>query len=64
MRTIRAKIVDSRHLELVEPLPSGLGPYVELTLVDRDEAEAGWSEMALRHFEDAYAPEDAIYDDL
>jgi hypothetical protein len=64
MKIIRAKVLDARHLELVEPLPEGLGPYVELSLASQDEDEVTWREAALKHFEDAYAPEDAIYDEL
>jgi hypothetical protein len=64
MKFMRARVVDALHLELSEPIAEGLGPYVELVLRDEDETEAEWRRAALKHFEDAYAPEDAIYDDL
>ena len=64
MKIIRAKVIDSRHLELVEPLPEDLGPYVELSLLDGVKDEDAWKMAALKRLEEAYAPEDAIYEKL
>jgi hypothetical protein len=64
MKVVRAKVIDARHLELVDPLPEGTGRDVELSLLDGAQDEDAWKLAALRRLEDAYAPEDAIYEKL
>ena len=65
MRVISATILDSTHLELSQPLDASPGEVIQISLP----AEAGdemvlWRDAAKQHLLDAYADEDAVYDEL
>lgn len=65
MRLISAKILDSTHLELSQPLDALPGEVIQISLPSEKEDEmAIWREAAKQQLLDAYADEDAIYDDL
>jgi hypothetical protein len=65
MRIISARIIDATHLELSEPLPAQVGDMIEISLRTEPEDElADWRAAAKQHLLDAYADEDAIYDEL
>jgi hypothetical protein len=65
MRVIPAKILDPTHLELSQPLDVAPGKMIEISVPgEPDEEMVVWREAAKRHLLDAYADEDAIYDEL
>jgi hypothetical protein len=65
MRVISAKILDSTHLELSQPLEASPGDLIQISLTsDSDDELAVWRDAAKQHLLDAYADEDAIYDEL
>ena len=64
MRIISARIIDSTHLELSEPLQAQVGEMVEISLRTDEDEVADWREAGKQHLLDAYADEDAIYDEL
>jgi hypothetical protein len=65
VRVIFAKILDSTHLELSQPLDAAPGEVIQITLpTASDDEMVVWHEAAKRHLLDAYADEDAIYDEL
>lgn len=65
MRVISAKILDPTHLELSQPLDATPGEVIQITLpTASDDEMAVWHEAAKQHLLDAYADEDAIYDEL
>jgi hypothetical protein len=65
MRVISATILDATHLELSQPLDASPGEVIEISLPSQSEDEAAvWRDAAKQHLLDAYADEDAIYDEL
>lgn len=65
MRIIEAKILDATHLELSQPLDAAPGDVIQISLPSAgDDEMAVWHEAAKRHLLDAYADEDAVYDEL
>ncbi|MEX0613538.1 MAG: hypothetical protein WD738_10735 [Pirellulales bacterium] len=65
MRVISAKILDSTHLELSQPLEASPGDVIQISLPTEMEDEmAVWREAAKQHLLNAYADEDAVYDEL
>jgi hypothetical protein len=65
MRTISAKILDPTHLELSQPLDGSPGEVIQISLsTEEDDEMAVWREAGKRHLLDAYADEDAVYDQL
>jgi len=65
MRIIDAKILDSTHLELSQPLDAVPGEVIQISLQSgSDDDMAVWHEAAKQRLLDAYADEDAIYDEL
>jgi hypothetical protein len=65
MRVISAKILDSTHLELSQPLDASPGDVIQISLPTEDDDEmAVWREAAKQHMLNAYADEDAVYDEL
>jgi hypothetical protein len=65
MRVISARIIDATHLELSQPLNATPGDVIEISLLSDNEDEmAIWRDAAKEHLLDAYADEDAIYDEL
>ena len=65
MRVISAKILDATHLELSQPLEASPGDVIQISLpTEKDDEMAVWREAAKQHLLDAYADEDAVYDEL
>jgi hypothetical protein len=65
MRVIYARILDPTHLELSQPLEASPGEVIEISLPTMpDDDMVVWREAGKRHLLDAYADEDAVYDEL
>jgi hypothetical protein len=65
MRVISAKILDPTHLELSQPLDATPGDVIQISLpAQTDDEMAPWREAGKQHLLDAYADEDAVYDEL
>ena len=65
MRVISAKILDPTHLELSQPLDASPGDVIQISLpTEEDDEMAVWREAAKQHLLNAYADEDAVYDEL
>jgi hypothetical protein len=64
MRLILAKILDPTHLELSQPLDASPGDVIQISLPNADDEMAVWRQAAKQHLLDAYADEDAVYDEL
>jgi len=64
MKTLSAKVLDPKHLELAEPLPSTTGEWIRIVIPDADDETSDWRRAAMDHFLDAYGDQDAIYDEL
>lgn len=65
MLVISAKILDATHLELSQPLDASPGDTIQISLPSgSDDEMALWRDSAKLHLLDAYADEDAIYDEL
>ncbi len=65
MRVMTAKILDATHLELSQPLEATPGEVIQISLPSEfDDEMVLWREAAKRHLLDAYADEDAVYDEL
>lgn len=65
MRTITATILDATHLELSQPIEAMPGDVIQVALaLESDDDLAVWRDAAMRHLSDAYADEDAEYDEL
>jgi len=65
MRIISATILDSTHLELSQPLDASPGEVIQISLASEpDDETAVWRDAAKQRLLDAYADEDAIYDEL
>lgn len=63
MKTIEAKVLDSRHLELAEAIPARAGERIQISVGEPDDTDPVWLEAARRGFLDAYDDADRIYDD-
>jgi hypothetical protein len=64
MKVIRAKILDSTHLELSQPIAAQPGDYIVISIPEEAEEDEAWREAARKHFLEAYDDQDAIYDQL
>jgi hypothetical protein len=65
MRVISAKILDATHLELSQPLEASPGEVIQISLpTETDDEMAVWREAAKQHMLNAYADEDAVYDEI
>ena len=64
MKTIEAKVLDSRHLELAEAIPARAGERIQISVNEPYDTDPVWLEAARRGFLDAYDDADRIYDDL
>lgn len=64
MRIIIAKILDPTHLELSQPIPAQPGEHIHISIPDEDNEDRLWRDIAKRRLFEAYAAEDAIYDEL
>lgn len=63
MKIISAKVLDSTHLELSEPIPAEAGDLIEIAIPD-DETERSWRVATRQKFLSAYDIADSVYDDL
>jgi hypothetical protein len=62
---ISAKILDSTHLELSQPLNASPGDIVKLAVsYESEEDLAAWRELSKKNLLNSYSDEDAIYDEL
>ncbi|HTQ37757.1 MAG TPA: hypothetical protein VMJ32_01945 [Pirellulales bacterium] len=65
MREISAKIIDATHLELSQPLNASPGDVIKISVpIDSKEEISVWRETAMKRLLNAYADEDAVYDEL
>ncbi len=65
MRVISAKILDATHLELSQPLDASPGDVIQISLPsEADDETVVWHYAAKQQLLDAYADEDAVYDEL
>lgn len=64
MKIVKAKILDSTHLELSQPISAQPGQFIQISIPDEGEEDSLWREAAKKHFLEAYDAEDAIYDEL
>lgn len=64
MKTLSAKVLDPKHLELTEPLPRAAGELVQIVIAESDAEEENWKRATMEHFLSAYDGQDAIYDEL
>lgn len=64
MKVITAKILDRTHLELSQPLSDLVGEYIQISVPDLNEEEELWKKLGKNYLLEAYAPEDAIYDEI
>ena len=65
MQVITARIIDSTHLELSQPIEAAPGEVIQISLSPNSDGEAAlWRTAAKQHLLDAYADEDAVYDEL
>ncbi len=63
MRTVKAKVLDSTHLELCQPIFSQSGEYVNISIPEEDEDHL-WCEASRKHFFDSYSDGDSVYDKI
>ncbi|MEW6608523.1 MAG: hypothetical protein AB1414_13940 [bacterium] len=64
MQIIEAKILDSTHLELRQPISLYRREYIQVSIPDEREESRLWQEATRKHFLEAYDDQDAIYDEL
>jgi hypothetical protein len=64
MDTITATILDPTQLELSQPLDALPGEVIKMSLIRNDEDAELWRNAGKSHLLDAYADEDAVYDEL
>ena len=64
MKLIKAKVLDSTHLELSQPITPPSGELIEIVIPDDEEEEQLWRRAGRDHLPEAYDPQDAIYDKL
>ena len=61
---IKAKIIDSLHLELNHPIALEPGQIIEIFIANENDENTVWRGTAKNHFFNAYDEQDAIYDAL
>jgi len=64
MIVIQAKILDSTHLELRQPILAKQGKDILISIPDESEEDHLWQDVSKKHFLEAYSDQDAIYDQL
>ena len=64
MQVIEAKILDTTHLELRQPIFAKRGEYIQVSIQDEREEDRLWQEATKKHFLEAYDDGDTIYDKL
>jgi hypothetical protein len=63
VKIITAKVLDSTHLELSQPIPAKEGDLIEIS-IPTDEDDRLWKAAAEQNVLSAYDPADSIYDSL
>ncbi len=63
MRIVKAKVVDSTHLELCQPILFQSGEYVNISIPEGEEGHL-WREASGKHFFNSYSDEDSVYDKI
>jgi hypothetical protein len=48
MKTLSAKVLDPKHLELAEPLPSTTGEWIRIVIPDADDETSDWRLVSIR----------------
>ena len=64
MKLVNAKILDSTHLELSEPISLQQGINIEISILDKNEDDKLWKKSAKKRFLESYDEQDSIYDNL
>ncbi len=64
MQIIKAKILDSTHLELSRPISAQPGDSIVISIPNGEEEDQVWLEASKKHFLETYDDQDAIYDEL
>jgi len=64
MRTIDAKVLDTTHLELTEPVAFRPGERVQIAIADERSDERTWRQAAAEKLLASYDEQDSIYDEL
>jgi hypothetical protein len=62
MKIIKAKILDSTHLELSQPIAVQPGDYIMTSPPEVAEEDEAWRGMPRKHLLEVYDDQDAIYD--
>jgi hypothetical protein len=60
MRTPEARILDSRHLELTEPLSAPPGDLIRIAITDGEGEMDLWRRAGRQRFLEVYDPADGI----
>lgn len=64
MKLINAKILDSTHLELSQPISLKPGINIEISIPDENEDDNLWKNSAKKQFLESFGGQDSIYDNL
>ena len=64
MKLLTAKVVDSTHLELDEPIQQEPGETVVISISEEAEIDGVWQEAVKQNFLQAYDEQDSVYDKL
>ena len=64
MKVVSAKVLDKRHLELMQPIFEHPGESIQIFIPGKDEESRLWRKAAKEHFLKSYGISDAIYDKL
>ena len=64
MKTIEARVLDSTHLELSQPISASPGESIRIAIPEEGDDGGMWRDAARKRFLDAYDQADSIYDRL
>ncbi len=64
MTIVEAKILDSTHLELSQPILIKPGKYIRVSIGEEIDEEQLWLKTAKKRFLEAYDDQDSLYDEL
>ncbi|WP_227498588.1 hypothetical protein [Synechococcus sp. PCC 7336] len=64
MKVIKARVIDSTHLELSQPISVSEGEDILISIAEREESERLWQDAARERFLAAYDEQDSVYDQL
>ncbi|MCR4290999.1 MAG: hypothetical protein NUV86_12160 [Candidatus Scalindua sp.] len=64
MKVISAKVLDSTHLELSQPITLQPGINIEISIPDENEDDKRWKKLAKKRFFESYDEQDSIYDNI